>query len=568
MRLKKRHLERFVLLFFMLLLLSCHSSHPAVSRKQQQDSDPLFMEGEKEKLLGNTEKAIEIFQRYIKLFPGDGAGYYELARLKLGDYDFAATTRLMKKAVSLEPGNKYYLLLYAKLLAMSGELETADKEYEKYLKHFSAGMEIYKQYVNLLIRENKIQKAIDIFNQLEQETGISKDISMQKKDLYLMQGKMKKAIHEIEKLSAAFPDDVSIMYILADLYTTHHQMDRVYGIYQKILRTDPNDPYIHVSLADYYRGRGMQDSSLIYLKKGFLNPQLGIEEKTQILTNLSQKGEDYNTIATLSEILIRIHPNDALAYTILGNVEYHERNLLAADSAYRRSVQLNPNQYEVWEQLLFIDNETNRPDSSINDALKTIALFPVQPLPYLMLGATYYSQKKYRQAVKVLEEGKQWTLNQIELSIRFNAYLGEAYNELKNYEASDKAFDIVLLLDPDNANTLNNYAYFLALRGEKLEKAKEMAKKACTLEKGNASYLDTYAWTLFKSNEYSKAEEEIIKAMQYGGDQSAVIIEHYGDILWKTGKHEEAVKKWEEAAKLGKASPLLQKKIKFKKWFE
>ncbi len=568
MHYNRRYFTRFIFLSSLLLMLACHSSSNIVSPKQQHDSDPLFMEGEKAKLTGNTGKAKEIFGRYIELFPGDGAGYYELARLTLNDYDFDKTLGLLKKAVSLEPDNKYYQLLYAKVLVKAGDLAAADKEYEKYIKHFSAGMEIYKQYVNLLVRENKIQKAIDLYDRLEEKTCINREISMQKKDLYLMQGKMEKAIQEIEKLSAAFPGDIHVLYTLADLYSSNKQSGKALAVYKKILRSDPDDPYVYLGLADYYSKHLMRDSSLIFIQKSFHNPQLDIEVKENILKTLSREDYDYTTLNMLAQTLLQVHPNDASAYTMFGDIEYEQRHFLSADSAYRKSLRLNPDQYEVWENLLYIDERTNRPDSSINDGLKVIALFPVQPIPYLLLGAAYYKKKEYQKAVEILEEGKQWTLNQIDLSIRFNVYLGDAYNELKNYEASDKAYDMVLLLSPDDDYTLNNYAYFLALRGEKLEKAKEMAKRACALDEGNASYLDTYAWTLFKSKEYSGAGQQIIKAIQAGGDKNPVILEHYGDILWKLGKHKEAVEKWKEAAKAGNASALLQKKIKYKKWFE
>ena len=42
---------------------------------------------------------------------------------------------------------------------------------------------------------------------------------------------------------------------------------------------------------------------------------------------------------------------------------------------------------------------------------------------------------------------------------------------------------------------------------------------------------------------------------------SAVVVEHYGDILYQLGNIEDAIIEWEKAKKLGGASKFLDKKI-------
>ena len=55
--------------------------------------------------------------------------------------------------------------------------------------------------------------------------------------------------------------------------------------------------------------------------------------------------------------------------------------------------------------------------------------------------------------------------------------LGNSYNEIKEYENSDKSYEKSLEYLPENVMVLNNYAYYLSLRGENLEKAKTNVKK-------------------------------------------------------------------------------------------
>ena len=57
------------------------------------------------------------------------------------------------------------------------------------------------------------------------------------------------------------------------------------------------------------------------------------------------------------------------------------------------------------------------------------------------------------------------------------------------------------------------------------------------------------------------------KAMQHNKD-SAVQVEHYGDILFYLGDVEAAVLNWKKAKQGGAASPQLDRKINEKKYIE
>lgn len=144
---------------------------------------------------------------------------------------------------------------------------------------------------------------------------------------------------------------------------------------------------------------------------------------------------------------------------------------------------------------------------------------------------------------------------------------GDAYHKTGKNHESDSVFDIILSKDKDYIAVLNNYSYFLAQRGEKLDKALEMSSRLITLEGDKPSYLDTHAWVLFKKGDFNKALEFINKAISMDSKNS-VYLEHKGDILYKLDKTSEAVEMWELAKSTGKGSDLLEEKIETKKLIE
>ena len=155
------------------------------------------------------------------------------------------------------------------------------------------------------------------------------------------------------------------------------------------------------------------------------------------------------------------------------------------------------------------------------------------------------------------------------LEAQFYTSLGDAYNELKNFLKSDESYEKALAANPKDANVLNNYSYYLSVRGEQLEKAEKMSRQSNELEPKQSSYEDTYGWIMFKLGKYEDAKIWIEKSLSNGSDKSATVLEHYGDILFKIGDITKALLFWQKAKDAGDgASEFIDRKIQEKKLFE
>ena len=218
-----------------------------------------------------------------------------------------------------------------------------------------------------------------------------------------------------------------------------------------------------------------------------------------------------------------------------------------------------------WEQLLITESGLSDFKSLEKHSLTVMKLFPDRPISYLFAGMVNSQNKKFEEALNYYKKGIKLVRNNIPLSVQFYSFLGDTYHELKNDKESDESYEIALKLDPVNSIILNNYAYYLALRSEKLEQAKQMSFKAVELDPGNASNLDTKAWVLYKLNMFEEAKQVIEKAMNFDEEISAEVFEHYGDILFQLGEKKKAVKFWKMARKKGPESERLNQKIKGKK---
>ena len=117
----------------------------------------------------------------------------------------------------------------------------------------------------------------------------------------------------------------------------------------------------------------------------------------------------------------------------------------------------------------------------------------------------------------------------------------------------------MLRLDRENLAVLNNYAYYLSLREEELEKALEMSQVTIDKEPKNPTYLDTYAWILHKLGRSAEARNIFRQALAYGGKESAEILDHYGDVLNALNEPLMAIVYWQQAYDIEPRQDILEK---------
>lgn len=566
-----------ILLTVGISLVSCKStkntSDPAGAvRVAGADNSSVFIDASKEKALGNYGEAIRLYEKCLEINPADGASMFELSKLFTMKGDAEMALKYADMAVEAENENVYYLLFYAGLLQSTEDYDHAARVYEKVIELKPNYPEYYDRLAVAYIYSGKPMEAVKIYDKLEEKAGITEEYSMKKQSIYTQENKISKAIEELEKLIAAFPLETKYYAVLAELCMNHEMEDRALEAYMKIVEISPDDPYIHISLADYYKKKGDHVRALEELKLGFRNSNLDIDSKIQILIQYYTINEIYadlkNEAFELAEILIEVHPQDPKSHSMYGDFLYQDNRFSEARDAFRRVIELDSSKYVVWEQLLFTESELRDNEALYKESIRAIALFPEQPLPYLFAGGSLYEKKKWEESIKILEKGAYYVVKNDLLLAQFYAYLGDAYHQVDELEKSDASYDKVLMLNPDHDYVLNNYAYYLSLRGENLEKAAKMAKRATELKPDSPSNQDTYGWVLYKMGYYEEAKIWIEKAIENGGQENPVMLEHLGDIYWKLGNSEKAISLWKMASEAGEGSEFLDRKLKEKQLIE
>lgn len=559
------------------------SYYPQENKKEKADNNQVIdkenflyedylFNGLKAKSLENYEEALKQFQKCIKLNNKQALPFYESALINKNQGNLDLAQEQIKRATILEKNNRWYQFTYAEILFSKQNFEDAAGQYKKLILLEPGNEELYYLLAETYIYDKDFLKAITVYNDLEEKKGVDKMISMQKHKLYMQLQKKKKGIHELLKLIDDYPNDIEALEILSEAYLLNDEKEKAVEIFKKLAIIDPDNGRIHLTLADYYRKNGDNKRSFEELKLAFKSTKLGIDIKIQILVSyfqlLAVNDSMRQQANELSELLINTHKENPKVHAVYADILYAENKFEEAKKHYLIVLEKNKTKSQVWTQVLFIQAEQNDFSGMLETSNEALAYFPTDPLFYYFNGASNKWFKNNNEAISVLEMGIEFIIDNEMLLLEFYSSLADLYHSIGNDNLSDSFYEKVLSIDSTNVIVLNNYAYYLSMRKVKLEKAKKMSLKCNKLEQDNGTYQDTYAWVLYQLSEYEMAKEWILKSLANGSDSSAVVVEHYGDILYQLGDKEGAINEWKRANKLGKASKFLFQKIEEEKLYE
>lgn len=523
-----------------------------------------FFAAENAKLREEYDKALVIFEALYQKDPESALVCYELAQLYAREEEEQDALFYAEKACKIEPENPWYFRLKLAVYGQFGKSELLIKSLEEATKKHPQDEDLLFQMAEAYYRNGQAQKAIESLNKLEAISGPHEEISNQKKSIYLEMGNLEGAIAELQKLIEIYPKNLDYRGSLGQLYQANNLDEKAFEVYQGMLAIDSLDPRPHLDLANYYQQKGEFHQSLYHLKKAMSSKQLDMERKIAVLLSLFDASRSDSLLTAKSfELLDEIvsqEPADARIYAMYGDYLSREGRDDEALTYYKKALEYGE-KFQIWEQILLIEIQNRKFDALKVDAPLALESFPNQPLPYLLAGIAFKESKEYSKARDYLEDGQIYVFNNARLQTEFNLHLAEVSHELGQHLESDQYFDAVLSINPKHAGALNNYAYYLSLRNERLKDALRMSTDANTISPSNPVYLDTQAWVLHQLGRDEEAREVIEKALSLLAKPEPELAEHYGDILIGLGEKELARKQYELANGL-QSSPALKAKIK------
>ncbi len=543
-----------------------------ISDNDKNEFEYTFIEGLKQRMIGNQQAAIALFSKCLQINPGSTSAMFELAKIHSGNGDMTSASLLLEKAIKIDPENKWYKVLLAQIYEQGKQFKQAAEVYQQLYQLDTENLEYLYMTAALLSSAKEYDKALEYYNLLEKKVGINDQIAVEKQQVYQATGKKKEAQSELQKLIDNNPKEPRYYGLMADYYLSEKDDANALKYYMKILEIDPENGFVLFSLTSYYREHDNKEKAWEYAKKAFQNKSAEVETKIQFYLMITSPQEKQfftdEQVSELVDILVKTNSDDYRVFTLYAEFLISKGKLEEAREQLRKVLVSEKDNYMIWERLILISNDLGDFKGVYADTEKALTFFPNQATLYGLKAVACLQLEKYTEALDVLKEGETYVLDNKILQVQFALYKAEAFYKLDKVTEAFQAFDEVIKLDPANWMAMNNYAYYLSLRNENLAKAEELSSKAVRANPENSTYLDTYAWVLFMRKDYNLAKFYMESALKFGGDKNGTIVEHYGDILSLTGEKDKAIEQWKKALEIGDGSKLLSEKIKQGKYIE
>ncbi|MBX3102372.1 MAG: tetratricopeptide repeat protein [Bacteroidetes bacterium] len=507
------------------------------------------------------DDALNGYMAVLKLYPDHAAANYHVARLLHRNGTHENALPYAEKAVKLDPHNIFFHQLLARLYLYDNQHEKAMKTLENARKYFPDDTELISDLGDHYLRAREYEKALGLYDTLMNRRGADAELLRQKKEVYLYLNRQAEAVQTQLRLVEEYPAIKEYRYELYDLYLATDNPDAARVLLENLLKENPSDAFALFRLIEKYQESGENRKADSLAAIAFALPDIDLEEKVQYLLRLDTQPDDtlqQNRIDGLLEQLRLAHPDNSILSSYMGERMLRRGKLDDARIWFKRAAIQEENNLSLWMKLIQVDAELNRMDSLQADARMALDIYPNNVDILLYYAHACYAQKQYTETIETgvrllkMTEG----MRQAEVYL----LLGDAYHYTQNYARSDESFAKSLEINPRSYTAMNNYAYFLSLRGERLEYALQLIEKAVNGQPMNPYFMDTYGWVLYKLGRLQDARTWITKSYEMA--PSAEVAEHLGDVYLKLGDKINAQKFWKLAREEGTPNEALERKIK------
>jgi tetratricopeptide (TPR) repeat protein len=358
--------------------------------------------------------------------------------------------------------------------------------------------------------------------------------------------KARTALSEIA--AGARTSDPRTLYLLSQAQRRLGEFNEAEASARKVIAQNMRSPWGYYALAEALEGRRQYQAVVDELAPvvaanrtkdastfdvGILLPHLGFAYQ--------ELGQHDKAIAAFEEAR-KLAPDDPSAAGYLIEANIAAKKYPAAIEAAKSALAQHPNDLRLTRLEAQALRQSGKADQGIALLEEAIKHHDDDPVAYISLAQAYSDADRGAQALKVLQDAQGKFPS--DDSIAFE--LGSVFDKQKKFAEAESAFRQVLARDPENAIALNYLGYMLAERGERLDESVGYLKRALQVEPENPSYLDSLGWAYFKADKLDLAETNLKRA----ADQlktNSVIQEHYGQVLFKLGRYDEAIAAWTRA---------------------
>ncbi len=305
------------------------------------------------------------------------------------------------------------------------------------------------------------------------------------------------------------PDDAELWFIHAQALAADGQIERARDEFERAMKLEPDNPRVLLTVAQFsYRNKDLDRAEQLLKRYLELPGQIRNPDPARMMLGLIAEDKD--------------NPEQALRW--YEQVQPGEQFI----SAVGRRAMLTAKMARLGEALEMLHSVAT------TTSAERVRLLTIESDILRELG-------QQEAAFKVLDDALLKYRDDHDL-LYAQAMAAERINRI---DAMEKSLRHLITLDPKNANAYNALGYSLADRNLRLGEAQKLIEQALQLQPESAHIIDSMGWVMFRRGQIEAALRHLIKA--YGLAPETDIAAHLGEVLWVSGRKEEARTIWRAA---------------------
>ena len=437
----------YILVFLFGMLFLPQNNYAQVDFNKTPDDDlgnvedkyqEYFFEALKQKGIENYDRSIKALLKCIELDDSKSVVYFELGKNYIKLKNFGAAETALKKAISADPENEWYL---DELYGVYYQLD----DYDKALKTVKQLVKFHPDYKEdlaaLYIRNKKYKPALKILDELDKQLGNSKARNAMRNQVYNATGDDEDRIENLEERVANNPDKEANYLSLIYRYSEQGNNKKAYETAQKLLKQKPNSHLVHLALYKFYLDDNKAHQAITSMKKVLTSTKIKPDAKAKVLSDFVsfvKTNSEYES--DLLEITTLISgEKDGKSHAELGQYYLQKGNKAQALKHFELALEKETNNFDVVKNVILLQINQKQYKEVIELAKTILETYPSQPIFYLANGVAFNHLNRPKDAIDTLELGIDYVIDNKQMEADFYKQLSTAYRMTNNITKS-KAF--------------------------------------------------------------------------------------------------------------------------------
>ena len=403
-----------IIAFLFLFQLSFGQVNPEELQTADNEFENNFFEALKQKAIENYDKAIISLEKCVQKEPKNPEVHYQLGVNYLNQKNYTAAENAFKKAVELEPKQRWYLNGLYDIYYQTKDYNKSISIVEK-LVPFDSNMK--EDLVSLYMNTQQYDKAKVLLNDIESKGTLTKEMETYQ---LLIQNMSKLPLMTNELLSAIKKNPkVEQNYIdLIYAYSEENQGDKAFKIALQFAKEIPTSDYAHLSLVKFYIDANAISEATESYQRVVKSNKIDFKIKHRVLNEfLVFSMKNPQLLTEIDNTLTYFDNNVEMDINKeLGKFFYNKNNF---ELAQKYAEKASGNDIETIDLILNIYDFNKQYEKMAKKSEEYIDLFPTKANLYYYAGKGNNNLKNFKKAKDFLEMGIEYVIDNPNLESGF-----------------------------------------------------------------------------------------------------------------------------------------------------